>query len=273
MIAFLGAGKLAEAIIRGGLSAGSLRTDQLLVSARSPERRAALAQMGWEVLTGLERLRDAELVILGVRHRDMPALLTEVAPALEGKLVLSLALGVTTRHLEGALPRSRIIRAIPNAPARVREAVTLMARGQSATTEDLSRASALFTPLGRILELPESQLDTAHAVSGAGPAYALAFVEALTRAAEAEGLPAELAREAVRQTVFGAARMLRAGPNTEAMLEELAVPGGSTRAGLDVLARANLEALFREAIASGRARAEARNLESDQSFQAWLGKR
>lgn len=268
MIAFLGAGKLAEAIIRGGLSAGSLRTDQLLVSARSPERRAQLAQMGWEVLSGTERLaKAAHLVILGVRHRDMPALLAEVGPALEGKLVLSLALGVTTRHLEGALPRSRIIRAIPNAPARVREAVTLMCRGASATPADLERASALFKPLGRILELPESQLDTANAVSGAGPAYVFAFMQNMVRAAEQAGLPADVAEEAVRQTLFGAARMLRAGAQPDALLQELAVPGGSTRAGLDVLARANLEALFSEAIESARARAEARTLESDQAFR------
>lgn len=270
VIAFLGAGTLAEAIIRGGLVAGSLRADQLLVSARSAERKRALAAMGFEVLEGTGRLEAADLVILGVRHHDMPALLEENAAALEGKLVLSLALGVTTRHLKAALPRSRVIRCVPNTPAEVREAVTLLCRGPVATDADVARASALFRPLGKVLELPEALLDTANAVSGTGPAFIFAFVEAFTRAAVKAGLPVDVANQAIRQTVTGAARMLRDGDDPVELIRSVATPGGSTRAGLEVLKAANLEELFHEAIVSGRVRAEERSAESDVNFARWL---
>lgn len=271
MIAFLGTGKLAEAIIRGGLMAGSLRTDQLVVSARSPERKAELARRGFEVIEGTSRLAAADLVILGVRHHDMPALLEEVGPALSGKLVLSLAVGVTIRHLKSVLPQSRVIRAIPNTPARVREGMTLLARGAMATDADVARATALFRPLGQVLELPEAQLDAANAVSGAGPAFVFAFIAAFTRAAQTMGLPEEIARAAVLQTVVGAAKMLR-GADAEELIKEVAAPSGSTRAGLDVLRGGNIEGLLTEALRAGRERAEARTLESEQSFARWLPK-
>jgi pyrroline-5-carboxylate reductase len=93
----------------------------------------------------------------------------------------------------------------------------------------------------------------------------------MMRAAEQSGLPPEVAREAVLQTVMGASRMLRTGDSPESLIAELAVPEGSTRAGLDVLGRAGLEDLFVEAITSGRVRAEARTTESEQNFQRWLG--
>lgn len=246
---------------------GSLRADELLVSARSPERKAELSRRGWEVLNGTSRLADATLVILGVRHFDMPALLAEYGPALEGKLVLSLAVGVTMKHLSAALPKSRIMRALPNTPAQVREAVTLLARGSQATDDDVALATRLFKPIGRIIELPEELLDTANAVSGAGPTLVFAFVDAFLNAARTEGLPPAIAEQAVIHTLMGAATMLMTGTPPRVLLEESATPGGSSRAELDVLSRANLKELFVEAIAAGRGRAEARNIESDQNFK------
>jgi len=268
MYAFLGAGKLAEAVIRGGLVGGSLRADQFLVSARSAERKTALSRFGCEVLKGSSRLADANLVILGVRHFDMPALLEEYGPALEGKPVLSLAVGVTMKHLSVALPKSRIMRALPNTPAQVREAVTLLSRGSQTTEEDVALATKLFKPIGKIIELPEALLDTANAVSGAGPTLVFAFVEAFLNAAKSQGLPAGIAEQAVIHTLMGAATMLMTGASPLVLLEESATPGGSSRAELDVLSRANLKDIFVDAIAAGRGRAEERNLESDVNFAA-----
>jgi pyrroline-5-carboxylate reductase len=268
MYAFLGAGKLAEAVIRGGLVGGSLRADQLLVSARSAERKTELSRFGWEVLKGSSRLADAHLVILGVRHFDMPELLKEYGAALEGKPVLSLAVGVTMKQLSAALPKSRIMRALPNTPAQVREAVTLLSRGSQTTEEDVALATKLFKPIGKIIELPETLLDTANAVSGAGPTLVFAFVEAFLNAAKSQGLPAAIAEQAVIHTLMGAATMLMTGASPKVLLEESATPGGSSRAELDVLSRANLKDIFVDAIAAGRGRAEERNLESDVNFAA-----
>ena len=99
MIAILGAGKLTEAIIRGSLSAGTLLANQLLVAVQSPERKASLARRGWKILTQPSEVRGAKMVILGVRHSDMPALLDEYGAELEGMLVVSLALGVSLQQL------------------------------------------------------------------------------------------------------------------------------------------------------------------------------
>lgn len=266
MIAILGAGKLTEAIIRGSLSAGTLLANQILVAVRSPERKASLALRGWRNLTRPSEVRGASMVILGVRHSDMPGLLDEYGPELEGMLVVSLALGVSLQQLEHRLTSARVMRVVPNIAVRVRESMTLVCKGTKATAADCEQVRSLFSPLGTVLELPESQLDTANAVSGAGPAYVFTFVQSMVRAAEAAGLSTPVAEECVRQTVFGAARLLNTNGSPQSLLSEVVAPGGSTQAGLEVLARANFDTLLKDTIEAARARAEARTAESDQAF-------
>jgi pyrroline-5-carboxylate reductase len=263
MIAFLGAGKLAETIITGALAAGTLRREEVLVTCRRPERAAQLRLIGLRVAVGSQELPSAEVLVLGVRHGDLPALLAPLRGALAGKTVISLVVGVPSPLLEARLPGARIVRAVPNTPAAVQLAVTALAAGATATPLDLERARALFSPLGAVVEVPEALLDAVNAVSGAGPAYLYALARALAEAGRATGLPAALAEQVAARTLHGAATLLVTGGLTpDQRIAEVAGPGGSTRAALEVLERGGLDALVAGAVRAAIARAEARGEEA-----------
>lgn len=267
MIAFLGAGKLAETIIRGALAAGALRREDILATCRRPERGAELRALGLRVASDPAELATAEVAVLGVRHLDLPALLAAMRGVLAGKTVISLAVGVPSALIETAVPGARVIRAIPNTPVAVRLGVTAMAAGQTSTSRDVARARELLAPLGDVVELPEALLDAVNAISGAGPAYLFALARALAGAGCAAGLTAEVARGVAARTLLGAATLLATGERPPGdLISEVAGPGGSTRAALDELQRGGFDALIARAVRAAIARAEARDEESRALF-------
>ncbi len=272
MIAFLGAGKLAETIIRGVLAAGALRREEILATCRRPERAAELRALGLRVASDPMDLASAEVAVLGVRHSDVPALLALMRTALAGKTVISLVVGAPSAFIEAAVPGARVVRAIPNTPAAVRLAVTAIAAGQTATSVDMARARSLFAPLGEVVEVPEALLDGVNAISGAGPAYLYAFARALAGAGRAAGLTAEMAQRVAAQTLLGAATLLATDRRTpDELISEVAGHGGSTRDALDVLERGGFDALLTSAVRAAIARAKARDEESRALFVAGSG--
>jgi pyrroline-5-carboxylate reductase len=129
---------------------------------------------------------------------------------------------------------------MPNTPALVGAGATGIAGGAHATQEDLVLAATLFESVGLCVQVPESELDAVTGLSGSGPAYVFALIEALRDAGVAEGLSAEVSLRLASQTVFGAAKLLLdEGEPPETLRERVTSPGGTTRAGLDALAEAS----------------------------------
>jgi len=267
-IAFLGAGRLVETIIRGALQAGGLRASDIVVTCRRPERAAQLRDLGLTVAQTPSDFAAAELVVLGVRQADLPALLAPVRAVLAGKPVISLVVGVPSERLEAELPGARVVRAITNTPAAIRLAVTAIAGGRTSTPVDLERARAPFSPIGEVVEVPESLLAAVNAISGVGPAYLYALARALVSAGEAVGLPAPLTRRIATQTPHGAAVLLATGtPTAEERTAEVAGPGGSTRAALEVLDGGGFDPLVGSAVQAAVDRAEARDRASSTRLE------
>ncbi|GFT91843.1 pyrroline-5-carboxylate reductase 2 [Nephila pilipes] len=145
-------------------------------------------------------------------------------------LVISVAMGITTRHIEKALPpKSRVIRVMPNTPALVREGASVFSCGSNTLEEDATTAHRIFTSVGICEEIEEYLLDAVTGLSGSGPAYMFMAIEALADGAVKMGIRRELAIKLAAQTLLGAAKMvLETGKHPGALKDDVCSPGGTS---------------------------------------------
>ncbi|MEU6407938.1 pyrroline-5-carboxylate reductase [Microbispora sp. NPDC046933] len=251
MIAILGTGKMGEALLSGLVRAG-LRPDEIVATARRPERAEALReQYGVRVAGNAEAAKLAETLILAVKPQDMGALLAEISPHVAAdRLVISVAAGITTAFVEARLGDGvAVVRVMSNTPVLVDEAMSVISAGAHASEEHLKRTEALLSPVGKVLRIPESQQDAATALSGSGPAYFFYLVEAMVDAGILLGMPRAAALDMVTQSIVGAAIMLRdSGEHPVILREAVTSPGGTTIAAIAELERHKVRAAFLDAI-------------------------
>jgi pyrroline-5-carboxylate reductase len=265
-IAILGGGKIGEARL-SGLLRGERSAADIVVSEKHPERSAYLAETyKVQVADVPEAARDASTLLVAVKPQDIDRLLAELARVVEPRhLVVSVAAGVTTQHIEKALPDGvPVVRCMPNTPALVDEAMTAIAGGRHASDEHLTVAESLLGTVGRVVRVPESQLDAVTALSGSGPAYFFYLVEAMIDAGILLGLPRALAAELIVQTAVGSATMLRdTGEHPVQLREAVTSPGGTTIAAIRELEVHGVRAALLAAIEAAARRS--RELGADES--------
>jgi pyrroline-5-carboxylate reductase len=193
---------------------------------------------------------DAAVVVVAVKPHHVAEALEQAGPALaDGALVLSIAAGVTLAALEACSPGRPVVRAMPNTPALVRKGVSAMAGGTHATAGDLDLAERVLGSVGVVVRVPEGQLDAVTGLSGSGPAYVFLVAEALIEAGVLVGLPRDVARTLVAQTLVGSADLLAAGDETpEALRAAVTSPGGTTAAGLAALEAHGVRAALLDAV-------------------------
>ncbi|GGK99152.1 pyrroline-5-carboxylate reductase [Sphaerisporangium melleum] len=257
MIAILGTGKMGEALLSGLLRAGVDR-DEIVATARREDRARALRERhGVRVMDNAEAAKIAETLILAVKPQDMGALLTEIAPHVpQGKLVVTVAAGITTSFVESRLGEEvPVVRVMSNTPVLVDEAMSVISAGAHASEEHLKQTEDLLAPVGKVLRIPESQQDAATALSGSGPAYFFYLVEAMVDAGILLGMPRAAALDMVTQSIVGAAIMLRdSGEHPVILREAVTSPGGTTIAAIAELERHSVRAAFLAAIEAARDR-------------------
>lgn len=259
-IGFVGGGAMAEALI-GGLVAAGVEARALGAADPDAARRERLHQ-----LFGLQTCDDnrallarSDVMVLAVKPAVVPAVLAQLPAEEAGRpLWISIAAGVTLASLEAALPAgARVIRAMPNTPALVRAGVTGFCGNPAASEEDVAAAHALFEGVGSCWRAPEERLlDVVTGLSGSGPAYVFAFLEALIDAGESLGLPREAAVTLSIEMVYGAAKLARESPRSPADLRrQVSSPGGTTLAGLARLDAGGFAAAVEDAVRAATARA------------------
>lgn len=246
LVAFLGVGMMGEALLAGLVRDG--RPIPIVVSDHSSDRQAEVAEKyGVEAGTVAEAVAGASSVILAVKPKDMGSLLDEVSKDLKpNAVVISVAAGLTTAYLEKNLPEGTpVVRVMPNTPALVGEGMTAVSPGTHCDEEQLAAAQALLSPSGKVLAVPESQLDAVTAISGSGPAYIFYVVEAMVEAGVLLGITRATATELVVQTLYGAATMLtETGEHPTLLRERVSSPGGTTVAALRQLDDHKVRAAF-----------------------------
>jgi pyrroline-5-carboxylate reductase len=258
-IAFLGAGNMAEALVKGLLRAGVAEAREIICADRNPAR-AELAQRYGVRFTGSNReaAAAADLVVLSVKPQIMNKLLDEVGPILDQKkLVISIAAGVPIAAIERKVGHGvRIVRTMPNTPALVGAGATALTAGEHATEEDLAQARALFDAIGRTVVVDEPQLDAVTGLSGSGPAYIFLVIEALSDAGVKVGLARATAQDLAAQTVLGSAKLLiETGEHPGRLKDQVTSPGGTAIAGLHTLEAGGLRTTLMNAVEAATHRA------------------
>ncbi len=260
VIGLIGAGNMADALIRGILGQRLLLPTQIWATNRSNRDRllALETRYGIRITTTKPSLLDAaNVLILAVKPKDMHDVFKEIGGTVrQDQLVISVAAGVPLTAIERALVGVPVIRAMPNTSAAVQASATVLAPGTHASEDHLHTATQIFQAVGDVVSAPEEVLDAVTGLSGSGPAYIYRFIEAMIAGGTDLGLSGELARRLAIQTLFGAARMLTQSEEDPTELRRrVTSPGGTTMAGLSVLEARGFAMTVGEAIRCAAERA------------------
>lgn len=258
-IAFIGGGNMARSLIGGLLATGHAPAD-IRVADPAAETREKLAR-DFGIATFAENrlaVADAEAIVLAVKPQTMPKVQAELRMALQGRrpLLISIAAGVRLDQLERRLGNLPIVRCMPNTPALIGAGATGLCANGRASPAQKAQAQHIMDAAGLTRWIDsESLMDTVTALSGSGPAYFFALVEALEDAAVAQGLPRDTARALAAQTCLGAGRMLVEGGEAPAELRRrVTSPNGTTQAALESFAADDLPRIVARAVAAAARR-------------------
>ncbi|HEV8353738.1 MAG TPA: pyrroline-5-carboxylate reductase [bacterium] len=256
----IGAGNMADALIKGIGVRGLLPPSSIWVTNRSNRARLQALGARYGVQTTAAKtllLARSSVLVIAVKPADTPTVLDELRGRVgRNQLVISVVAGFPLSRLEGALPGVAVIRAMPNTSAAVQASATALATGTHVTADQLTMAADLFRAVGDVVVTAEGVLDVVTGLSGSGPAYVYYLIEAMIHAGVELGLSDELARRLAVQTLHGAAQMLVTTAEDPAELRRrVTSPGGTTMAALGVLADRGFSTAVRDAIERAAARA------------------
>jgi pyrroline-5-carboxylate reductase len=260
-IAFLGGGRMGEALVAGLLRAGARTTEEVLVTCRREERANELTERHGVTTTldNAEACRFAGVLVLMAKPQDFEVLLQQVADHVTmDHLVVTFAAGIRTSFVEQHLaPDVPVVRVMSNVPVMVDEAMSVIAPGRHAEDKHLAVAEELLASVGKVLRLEERYLDAVTATSGSGPAYFFLLAEAMIEACILLGLSRDVASQLIIQTMLGSAKMLRdTGTHPVELREMVTSPGGTTIEAIRHLEEAGVRAAFLNAIDAARKRSE-----------------
>jgi len=259
-VAFIGAGKMASAMVRGLLARRLYAPAQIGCTCGSDPTGPALAaatRIAYET-DPAKLLLGADIVILACKPQQLAGLDASYAERTKGKLALSILAGTPLAKLSAKFPAARnIVRAMPNTPGQIGLGITAWSARAALSAADRQAVENILGSLGIVLELPEADLDAVTAVSGSGPAYLFEFAAAFRAAAVATGLPPATAEKLAFETIRGAAKLLETtGEDPEKLRDAVTSPGGTTAAALQVFQTANFRQTFADAIAAAKRRSE-----------------
>lgn len=260
-IAVLGGGVMGGAIAAGAVASG-WPAAQVTVADKNADSLAALASAHGVATTHdlAGAAAGADIVVFAVKPQDAAVALDAFAGSMRpGAMLLTVAAGLPASFYEARLPAGTpVVRAMPNTPALIGKGATGIAPGAHATTEHVTLAAAVLRATGLVVEVTEEQIVAVGTVSGSGPAYFYAFVEAMIEAGIMQGLDRELTTDLAIQTFIGAAALLEssdAGPSE--LRERVSSKGGTTLAALGAMSDAGLQTV----VSVGMQAAERRTLE------------
>ena len=264
---FIGAGSMADAIIRGAVASGVRAQDLAITSAHDSARRLAERTGAVHLENSAALARQCDAVVLAVKPHVVPDVLVQIhdAVAAHRPLVVSIAAGVTLERIESLLPSgTRVVRAMPNMAAAASESMTALAAGRSATREDLEDVRRLMSAVGRTVTMAEKNFPAFVGLAGSSPAFVLTFIEALARAGVMDGIPKAQAVEIVTQAVLGSARIVQveetrradgaAGRTPADLIDAVCSPGGTTVAGVVAMERSGFSSAVIDAFEATVAR-------------------
>uniref|UniRef100_A0A803N5H2 Pyrroline-5-carboxylate reductase n=1 Tax=Chenopodium quinoa TaxID=63459 RepID=A0A803N5H2_CHEQI len=251
-LGFIGAGKMAESIARGVVNSGVLPPSRIFTAHLGAQRREAFQSFGVSVVDqNRQVVEECDVVIFSVKPQIVKDVVLQLRPKLtEKQLLVSVVAGTKLKDLQ-----SRFIRVMPNTPAAVEMAASVISLGGTATEEDGELIERLFGAVGKAWRANEKLFDAITGLSGSGPAYIFLAIEALADGGVAAGLPRELAKGLAAQTVLGAASMaVNSGKHPAQLKDDVASPGGTTIAGIHELEKGGFRGTLINAVVAAAKR-------------------
>jgi pyrroline-5-carboxylate reductase len=257
-IGIIGVGRMGEALATCLVSTGLVDPAAITVCDKVETKLAKLEAQGIKTVPSGELVVNAsDAIILAVKPGEAGVVLREIQTACYGKLVISIAAGLSTDWISGLVPEARVIRVMPNTPLLLREGATAYCLGRGATEDDARLVEALFSAVGVVYRVDERLLDAVTGLSGSGPAYFYQAIDAMAKEGAQQGIPLDIALKLAAQTAVGAGKMvLQTGKTPEELTAMVASPGGTTVEGLLVLSDRQVQQAFAEAVKAATERSK-----------------
>jgi len=262
-IGFIGAGNMAQAIIKGIINANVYLPKDILISDIATNRLDKLKELYGvtPAESNIAITQSVDVLILSVKPQGMSAVLKEIqGHVADSTLVISIAAGITTDYICRMLPNAHVVRSMPNTPAMVDEGAAAL-YSANALPEHMDLAMKLFSAIGKAVIVDKEELiDAVTAVSGSGPAYFFLLMEEMVRVAEAMQIPPDIAEELVYQTAKGAGVMaMQAYARNESpanLRRKVTSPMGTTEAAMNVFEKLDFAKVVDSALQAARARSQ-----------------
>ncbi len=240
MLGMIGCGNMAQAMLKGILTKGLYKPEDVIASRRNiTELQKVEKEYGIRITTdNVDAAERADVLILAIKPHQFPAVIQQIRDHVsEDTLVISIAAGQTIADIEKLFGKDiKLVRTMPNTPALVLAGATGMCFNANVSEEEQQKARTLFESFGVVASVSEDMIDTVIGVSGSSPAYVFMFIEAMADAAVADGMPRKQAYELAAQTVYGSAKMvLETGRHPGELKDMVCSPGGTTIEAVRVL--------------------------------------
>ena len=231
-ITIVGAGVIGEAVAK--CLSKSPYQYRIIATRRRTERLDELKSLGVEVTQdNAQAAKQANIIFICVKPRDVAGILKEIASEIQGKLVISTAAIISLDFYDKAVPGAKFVRTMPNVAAFVGESFTAYSCNSRITDDDRSVTKRLLDTMGQHQEVEERFIDAITGLSGSGPAFIAIVIEALMYAGLKVGLPRELSIHSCAQAVLGTAKLILDGEmNTSQIKNAVTTPGGTTIEGI-----------------------------------------
>ena len=259
-IGFIGAGKMASAIMGGIISSGFSSSENIFVYDINPEALSvAKANFNVNTLSSIEELaKSVDVILIATKPFVIQDVLSNLSDYADNKLVISILAGTTIRTLEQKLAKSRVIRVMPNTPAFVKEGMCAICKGTLADASDVEFVDLLLSNIGKTVRVEEKFIDIVTSVSGSGPAFYYYIIDQIAKAGEKLGLDYKTALTLSAQTALGSAKMILEGKQTpEELIVAVTTPGGCTAVGNEVLNNSDIAQILDKTIEDTMLKAKA----------------
>lgn len=232
-IGFIGAGNMGGAILSGLLASGIVPSGDVMISQSTPERtERRAAEFGvMPAASSSDLVRQCQIIFLGVEPGVIPSVLEEIKLVYYNrKIIISMAAGIMVDSIEKILGKdAKVIRIMPNTPAKVGESMISMSRNGNVSDGEMEEAAQILSTIGKTEEVPEDMIHAVIGVSGSSPAYTYMYIQGLADAAAAQGMDPAKARAFAAQAVLGAAKIVQETDRPlDDLIAEVCTPGGTT---------------------------------------------
>lgn len=256
VISFIGAGKMATAIASGLLKNGFPADHVKAYDVSKNAGELFQKESGANFIPSLDDVLDgSDIVILAVKPQNAKEVLENAKNLLTGKLLISIAAGLTVSFLSEHSGLERVIRVMPNTPASIGEGMSCFTASEGATDKDVINTRIILDSFGRCIQVPEHMMDAVTGLSGSGPAFVLEFISGLADGGVYAGLPRAMALEMAIQTVLGTAQLcMMSASHPDALRDSVISPAGTTARGMMVLNKAGFRGIAASAVVAAAER-------------------